>query len=113
VLAQPVAVALDVDHLAVMQQPVQDGRCDHRVSEQLLPIAKTLVGGDDRRVFLIPVGDELEKQVGFAAVDGQIAHLIDHHQARGLEAARSIYGADQVHVRGWHLVLDAHCRIDR
>lgn len=32
---------------------------------------------------------------------------------RGLEAARSIHGADQVHVRGWHLVLDAHCRIDR
>jgi hypothetical protein len=30
-LTQPVAVVFDVDYLAVMQQPVWDGGCDHRI----------------------------------------------------------------------------------
>ena len=56
---EPIAVSLDVDHLAVVEQPVEDGRCDHGIAEELLPVAEALVGGDDRRVSLVAVGDEL------------------------------------------------------
>jgi hypothetical protein len=28
------------------------------------------------------VGDELEEQVSLSAVDGKIAHIVDHHQGR-------------------------------
>jgi hypothetical protein len=65
-------VAFDVDHLTMMQEPIQDGGGDHRIAKQLLPISKAFVGGDDCRVLFIAIRDELEKQVRLSAVDGQI-----------------------------------------
>jgi len=38
-----VAVPLDVDDPAMMQQPVEDGRGDHRVTEEFLPIREAFV----------------------------------------------------------------------
>lgn len=35
---QPVAVALDVDHLAMVQKPNKDGRCYDRNTEEFLPV---------------------------------------------------------------------------
>ena len=83
VFLKPITVALDVDHLAVVKQPVEYGCGDHRIAEQLLPVGKALVRGDDRRVLFVAVADELEKQVRFFAVHGQATDLIDHHQGRG------------------------------
>jgi hypothetical protein len=82
-LLEPVAVTLDVDDFAVVQQAVQDGGGDHRIAEQLLPVAEALVGCDDGRVFLVAVGDELKKQIRLFAVHRQVTDLIDHHQGRG------------------------------
>ena len=79
-LLEPVAVPLDVDDLAVMQQAVQDSGSDHRIAEQLLPVSEALVRCDDGRVFLVAVRDELEKQIRLLAVHRQVADLIDHHQ---------------------------------
>ena len=56
-------MALDVDHPAVVQEPVEDGRGDHRVSEELLPVTKALVRGDDGRTPFVAVGDELEEEI--------------------------------------------------
>lgn len=58
---EPVAVALDVDHHAVVEQPVQDFGGNNRITEEFLPVTEILVGGDDSRVSFIPVGDELEE----------------------------------------------------
>ena len=74
---EPVAVTLDVDHPGMMEKPVEDGRGDDRVAEELLPVDEALVRGQDRRAFLVPVGDELKKEIGLPAVDGQIADLVD------------------------------------
>ena len=82
-LPEPVAVALDVDDPAVVKKPVEDGGGDHGIPEELLPVGEALVGGDDRGAALVAVRDELEEQVGLAAVDGQIPDLVDHHQRRG------------------------------
>ena len=35
---QPVAVALDVDHLAMVQKAVKDGRRDDRITKELLEV---------------------------------------------------------------------------
>lgn len=43
VFLESVAVSLDVDHLAVVQETVEDGGGDHRVTEQFLPVGKALV----------------------------------------------------------------------
>jgi hypothetical protein len=40
---EPIAVALDSDHLAVMQQPVKNGGGDYRIAEQFLPVTKLLL----------------------------------------------------------------------
>lgn len=51
--SEPVAVSLNVDDYAVMQHPVQNGGNDHMVAEQLGPVSKSLVKGDDGAGFLI------------------------------------------------------------
>ena len=53
-LPEPVALATDVQHVAVMQQPVQDGRGDDSVAEQLAPFAESLVGRQDDAATLVP-----------------------------------------------------------
>lgn len=44
---QPVAVSLDVDDPAMVEQSVQDRRGDDLVTEQLLPVDEALVRCDD------------------------------------------------------------------
>lgn len=46
---QPVAVALDVDHLAMVQKAVKDGRRYDRITKELLPVRGSAL---DRRYFL-------------------------------------------------------------
>ena len=81
VIFEPIAVTFDVDDPGVMEEPVQDGRGDDRVAEKLLPVDEALVGGQDRRALLVPVGDELEKEISLAAVDREITDLVDDDQA--------------------------------
>lgn len=45
---QAVAVALDRDDVAVVQESVQDGRGQDGVAEQLAPVAHGLVAGEDQ-----------------------------------------------------------------
>ena len=52
-LAQPVAVAADGDHVAVVQQPVQDGGGHHGVAEHRAPFADRAVGGHQHAAALV------------------------------------------------------------
>ena len=65
----------------MVKQPIKDGRGDHSIPKEFLPIGEALVGGDDRGALLIAIGDELEEEIGFPAVHGQVAGFIDDHQA--------------------------------
>ena len=58
---KPIAVPLDVDDLAVMQEPIEDSSSDNGVTEQLLPVSKAFVAGDNGGAFLITIGDELKE----------------------------------------------------
>ena len=77
---QPVAVSFDVHHLAMVEQPVENGRSDHRIAEEFLPVSETLVGRDDRRAFLVAVRDKLEKEVSLLA--GLVQLVLDRLDAR-------------------------------
>ena len=60
---QPVRLALDVDNGAVMQDTVQDSGGDGDVGKDLVPLGEGLVGGKNGGRFLIPSGNELEKEI--------------------------------------------------
>ena len=62
-LPEPVALAPDVQDMAVMQQPVQDGRGDHRVAQEFAPLAEALVGREDDAAPLVPGRHQGEKAV--------------------------------------------------
>ncbi len=57
---QPVALALDVDGVRVVQQPVQNGAGDHVVRKNRAPVALTLVGRQDHRTVLVAIADQLK-----------------------------------------------------
>lgn len=61
VLAPAVAVAPDVDHLAVVEQPVDERGGHDPVGEDVPPLLEALVGGEDGGADLIAPVDELEE----------------------------------------------------
>ena len=83
-LSEPIALAPDVDHVAVMQQPVEDGRGDDGVPEQFAPLAEALVRSEDYGAPLVAGGDQGEEGGGRVPVVGPDAKLIndEHLEAR-------------------------------
>ena len=75
--SKPVAVAGDLDHDGVVQEPVQQGGGDHGIAEHLAPFAKAAVGGEDDGAALVAGVDELEEQVGAALLDRQISDFVN------------------------------------
>jgi len=61
--SEPIRVALDIDRGRMMQDPVQDGRRDHRITEDLVPLGEAAVGGQDQGALLVAAGDELEEEM--------------------------------------------------
>ena len=74
---QAVGLALDVDHGAVMQDAVQDGRGNRDIGKDLIPLGEGLVGGKDGRCLLVAPGNELKEQVCALDVHRKIADFID------------------------------------
>ena len=48
IMLKTIAVALDADHMTVMQKTVQDGGGNDRVAEDFFPFAEGLIGSHDR-----------------------------------------------------------------
>ena len=55
-VSEPIAVYLDVDDLAMMPQPIQDGGGDDGIPEKLLPVPETFIGSNDGGVFFVSLG---------------------------------------------------------
>lgn len=80
-LPEPVAAPLDVQHVAAVQQPVQDRRGQHFVTgQQLGPVPDPFVGGNQHAATLIAVADQAEEQRGLQAVHRLKAHHIDNQK---------------------------------
>src|SRR6266566_2793965 len=58
-----VAATINGDDLGMMQEPVEQGRGKHLVSEQLSPSGKAGVGGEQDGAMLIASGDQLKEMV--------------------------------------------------
>src|SRR5207253_2637928 len=75
--AAPGTVALTVQQQVVagVEDPVQDGLADDRVGEQRVPVGRAAVGGQDQRPAgaADPLGEQLIQVVGWAAVNSRIA----------------------------------------
>ena len=77
---EPVAGAVDGQDVAVMQESVEDGGGEDVVTEDGSPLGEVLVARDDRGAFFVSAADQLEKHVGFVAVESEIADFVDHQQ---------------------------------
>ena len=87
-ILHPVAVALDVDDVAVVHKAVDESRRHDLVAEHATPVLETLVRRQHSRRPLVPGVDELEEEHGAVLVDRQVADLIGHQQGRMGEHAR-------------------------
>jgi len=67
-----------MDHMAVMEQPVQDRRGEHLVSgKHLRPFPDALVRRDDRAGPFVPGAHHLEQKMGVASVQGLKPEFVD------------------------------------
>lgn len=77
-LLEPVGFAADVDDVAVMLEPVEDGAGDNGItSKDAAPISKALVAGEDHAAFFVALADDLKEQVALQLVERQVADLGD------------------------------------
>ena len=81
VITHPVAVAPDVDDVAVMDDAVDESSGHDFVAENSSPLFEPLVGGEDRGGALVATVDELEEKHGPTLTDGQVADLV-HYEER-------------------------------
>ena len=63
--------------LTVVEDPVQDGAGNHRISEDLSPICIGLVRRQDHRSLLISQGDQLKEEIGSQPIDWDVSDFID------------------------------------
>src|SRR5260370_35205336 len=74
--AQPVGAGAGLDDVGVVGEPVDDRGAQPRIGEGGGPLAERGVGGDRDGGFLFPFGEDLEQQLGAAAVQPDVAELV-------------------------------------
>jgi len=85
-------VATQDEYLGVVYEPVDEGRHDHRVSEDLRPRREGLVGADDDRGALVPRRDQGEDERRRLGVERDAADLVDDDQR---DAADPTFGRER------------------
>src|SRR5262249_41632993 len=78
--AQPVGVGAGLDYVGVEGEPVDDGCAKPRVGEGGGPLGEGGVGGDRDGGALLALGGHLEQQRGAAAVELEVAQLVQAEQ---------------------------------
>ena len=63
--------------MAVVKQPIQDGRGEDVVPEYLAPVPHRLVASENDAPPLVPAVHQLEKKVGGLPLKGEIPDLVD------------------------------------
>jgi len=79
-LLETVALALDVDDRAMMQDAVKYGGSDGDVGEDVIPLGEGLVRGKNSGDLLVTPSDELKEQVGALNVHREVADLVDDEE---------------------------------
>ena len=87
----PVACAFDSDDDCVVEEPVEEGRRDDGVSEDVAPLCEASVRGGDHRAFFATRICDLEEQARAALRDGQATGFIDDED-RGPREEADFFG---------------------
>src|SRR5437773_9011210 len=81
-LPEPIALALDHEGVAVMQESIEDGGGDDVVAKDLTPLRHALIRRDQHRHFLVAMAHELKEEMGTLAFERHVAELVDDEQLR-------------------------------
>jgi hypothetical protein len=73
-------VGVDVDLVAVLGEAIDEGDDTGGTREDGPPLFEGQVGGDDRGAVLVAAADDVEEDVGGAAVAGQVAELVEDQE---------------------------------
>src|SRR2546427_6588017 len=79
-LPEPIALALDHEGVAVMQESIEDGGGDDVVAEDLTPLRHALIRRDQHRRFLVAMAHELKEEMSTLAFERHVAELVDDEQ---------------------------------
>ena len=66
----------------MMHEPVEQGARHDLVAEEFGPRIEALVARNSDGAALIEVRDEREEEIGFHALDGGVADLVDDYEVR-------------------------------
>ena len=87
----------------MVYEPVDHGRRDGGVAEDLAPATEGLVGRDDHAGALVTGRDQLEEQVGGLGLEGDVADLVNDQQRdpaeplqRFVQSPRGVLGGESV-----------------
>ena len=86
-LSESVACAFDSDDRRVVEEPVEEGRRDDGVSEDVAPFREASVRSEDHRAFFVSCIYDLEEQACAALRDGQISDFVDDEDRGPCEEA--------------------------
>jgi hypothetical protein len=75
-------VGVDVDLVAVLSKAVDEGDDAGGAGEDGAPLLEGQVGGDDRGSMFVAAADDVEEDVGRAAVAGQVAEFVKDQERR-------------------------------
>jgi len=88
-VAEPIAVAADVDGGGVVQEPVEQGGGEDGIGKDLAPLPVALVAGqDDGLPGLVATADDLEEEGGVGPLEGQVADLVEEEEIRAGDDAQ-------------------------
>lgn len=85
VFFEAVAVAFEADDVGVVDDPVDHGRGDGQVSEDVARPGEREVGRQNHGRMLVAAGDKLEEQVSRVLIERDVAYFVDQQQAVAAE----------------------------
>lgn len=83
-ILQAIALALNTDDMAMVEQSVEECSGEGGISGQgHVPLSKGQIGGEHHRAPLVAFGNHLKEVIGLLSTKGQVPDLVDDEQARG------------------------------
>ena len=79
------AISLNVDDEGMMNQPVDGGHGHHGIGEDVIPLTKRLISGNQEAVALVAMSNELKEDRGFRLRLFDIAEVIDNQQIKAVQ----------------------------
>ena len=81
----PEAISLNVNNEGMVNQPVDGGHGHHGIGEDVIPLTKGLIGGDEETVALVAMGNEFKEDRGFRLRLLDIAEIINNQQVKAVQ----------------------------